>query len=148
MTSRAPKTNMRPAERRTWGRSWNASGATPRTVRLAKPGFPIYGRLMISTTSRETRGFPPELVSTSGSVAVTAACSRLMMLLISALAAFRSTMKLSSDPVATRARWSPWAIISTAAKTKTTRAIEAVVLRLAVGDSNPGMRPRRFEVRM
>jgi len=43
----------------------------------------------------------------------------------------------------------PWICTPTmCVRKKTTRAMATVVFRLAVGDSNPGMRPMRFENRM
>jgi len=43
----------------------------------------------------------------------------------------------------------PWTRMPTmCVMTNTTTAIDTVVLRLAVGDSNPGISPMRFDVRI
>jgi len=53
-----------------------------------------------------------------------------MMLMISLAAALRATVTLSSEPVDLSVCWTPLAIIKTAVKTKTTRAMPRTVIRV------------------
>jgi hypothetical protein len=50
-----------------------------------------------------------------------------MMLMISLVAALRTTVTLSSEPVDFKVCWTPLAIIKTAVKTNTTRAMPRIV---------------------
>ena len=66
-------------------------------------------------------------MATWGSISTIEACRRSMLLITSVVEPLRKTTTLSGEPVSTRVFWSPSAIIRTAAKTNTTRAIPPAV---------------------
>src|SRR5262245_9868620 len=84
---------------RTCGLSCNAASSTPRTVTLLMPSDPILCRFMMTTTSLELMGCPSGDRATCGRLVTIPAASRSMMLMISLVAAFRTTVTLSSKPV-------------------------------------------------
>src|SRR5262245_19375273 len=121
--SRAPHLNILPAIIRTCGLSCNAASSTPRTVTLLMPSDPILGRFMMTTTSLELMGRPSADRATCGMLVTIPAASRSMMLMISLAAAVHTTVTLSSEPVDFSVCCTPLAIIRTAVKTNTTRAM-------------------------
>jgi len=98
-------------------------------------GLPLLrlGRVLSTTGSLLISWWPWASVAISGMLPMMSACSRPMPELISAPAPLRSTITLSSEPVATSVSWMPSLIISTVANTYTTRpmpsAVSSVVTR-------------------
>ena len=82
---------------------------------------------MITTTSLELMGRPSADRATCGMLVTMPAASRSMMLMISLAAALRTTVTLSSEPVDFNVCCTPLAIIRTAVKTNTTRAMPRIV---------------------
>jgi hypothetical protein len=97
-------------------------------VTLLRPPAPSFSRLMITTGSPDARGFPSDVLAILGRVMMISAVTRSIMLEISPFAAFRAMITFSSDPVAINVFWTPYAIISTAANTNTTRATPRTVM--------------------
>src|SRR5215813_14122010 len=124
--SRAPDLNIRPATIRTCGLSCNAPSSTPRTVTLLIPSDPIFRRFIITTTSLELMGCPSgdrdlrQVSDNPGRFSIDdahdLACRRLA-----------HHGALSSEPVDFKVCWTPLAIIKTAVKTNTTRAMPRIV---------------------
>ncbi len=128
--SEPPGWNMRPLMSRTWGRRLKARGLVPRTVTCPGPAPPRLGRLINDTTSRRARVCPVASWAISGWLSATEACPGVRMDCISAWAERRRAMTLSGLPVETRVSLRPWASMSTAAKTKTTRAMPVAVRKV------------------
>ena len=83
---------------------------------------------MITTTSLELIGLPSAKRATCGRFTMIPAASRSRMLMISLIAALRTTIMLSSEPVERSVFCTPLAIISTAEKTNTTSAMPSMVI--------------------
>src|SRR5215831_5475814 len=127
IVSRAPHLNILPAMIRTCGLSCNAASSMPRTVTLLIPSDPIFRRFIITTTSlgadELSLGGPGDLRQVSDNPgrfsideAHDLACRRLA-----------HHGDLSSEPVDFKVCWTPLAIIKTAVKTNTTRAMLRIV---------------------
>src|SRR3989442_451236 len=92
------------------------------------PSAPSLFKFIITTTSLELVGRPSGKRATCGMLTIIPAANQSRTLMISLMAALRTTITLSSDPVDRRVFCTPLAIINTAAKTKTTSAMPNIVI--------------------